>query len=42
MKVIGDGYGLNDYNANLGKWLNTPVEVERARFGGVGSIRHVV
>ena len=29
MKVIGDGYGLNDYNANLRKWLNTSVEVER-------------
>ena len=29
MKLIGDGYGLNDYNANLRNWLNTPVEVER-------------
>jgi hypothetical protein len=27
--VVGGGYGLNDYNANLRKWLNTPVEVER-------------
>ena len=29
MNVMGDGYGLNDYNAILRKWLNTPVEVER-------------
>ncbi len=29
MKVVGAGYGLNDYNANLRKWLNAPVEVER-------------
>lgn len=29
MKVVGAGYRLNDCDANLRKWLNTPVEVER-------------